>query len=43
MEQDELPDPVAVRLLGIRAEVAASADDGNLVEQAGTVGRGITP
>jgi hypothetical protein len=43
VEQDELTNPVAIRLLGVAAEMAAPADDGNLVEQAGTVGRGITP
>ncbi len=43
VEQDELTNPVAIRLLGVAAEMATPADDGNLVEQAGTVGRGITP
>lgn len=43
VEQDELTSPVAIRLLGIAAEMAAPADDGNLIEQAGAVGRGITP
>jgi hypothetical protein len=43
VEQDELTSPVAIRLLGIAAEMAAPADNGNLVEQARSVGRGITP
>jgi hypothetical protein len=43
VEQDELTDPVAIGLLGIAAEMAAPADNRNLVEQAGTVGGGVTP
>jgi hypothetical protein len=43
VEQDELTNPVAIGLLGIAAEVAAPANDGNLVEQAGTVSGRLTP
>jgi len=43
VKQDELANPVAIRLLGIAAEMAAPADDRNLVEQARTVGRVLTP
>jgi hypothetical protein len=43
VEQDELTGPVSIRLLGVAAEMAAPADDGNLVAQARAVGRGITP
>ena len=43
LEQDELTNPVTISFLGVSAEMATPADDGNLVEQAGTVGRGITP
>jgi hypothetical protein len=43
VEKDELTDPVSIRLLGIGTEMAAPADDGYLVEQAGTVGRDFTP
>jgi hypothetical protein len=42
-EQNELSSPVTISLLGVAAEMPTRADDGNLVEQAGTVGRGITP
>jgi hypothetical protein len=43
VKQDELTSPVTISLLGVSAEMATPADDGNPVEQAGTVGRGITP
>jgi hypothetical protein len=43
VEQDELTNPVAIRFLGIVAEMAAPADDRNLVEQAGTAGGVVTP
>jgi hypothetical protein len=43
MKQDELTNPVAIRLLGVAAEMAAPVDDRNLIEQAGTVGGGLTP
>jgi hypothetical protein len=43
VEEDKLTNPVAVRLLGVAAEMATSADDGNLVEQTGTVGKDFTP
>jgi hypothetical protein len=42
-EQDELTNPVTTSLLGVAAGMAAPGDDGNPVEQAETVGRGITP
>ena len=43
MEENKLTNPVAVRLLGVAAEMATSADDGNLVEQTGTIGKNFTP
>jgi hypothetical protein len=43
VEEDELTNPVTIGLLRIAAEMAAPADDRNLVEQAGTVGGGLTP
>lgn len=41
VEIDELSDPGAVAVFSAGTEVPATADDGNLVEQAG--GRGLTP
>jgi hypothetical protein len=43
VEEDELTNPVAIRFLGIAAEMAAPADDRDLVKQTGTVGGKITP
>jgi hypothetical protein len=43
VEQNELADPIAIGLLGVAAEMAAPANDGNLVEQPGPVGGCVTP
>lgn len=41
VEIDELPNPISVAIFSARTEMAAPANDGNLVKQAG--GGGVTP
>ena len=43
MEENELTNPEPVCLLGPRAEMASTADDGDLLKQAGLCGCLITP
>jgi hypothetical protein len=43
VKEDELADPEPIGLLRLWTEMTAAADDGHLVEQAGTVGGILTP
>jgi hypothetical protein len=43
VEQNKLANPVPIGFLRLLAKVAASTNDADLVEKAGTVARCITP
>jgi hypothetical protein len=43
VKQDELPSPIPIGILGTAAEMPTTADNGQLVEQAGAAGGVLTP